>query len=44
MIAVPVEDVDALEERDDEEVARWVLFRGMNMRATSSGCIELRAP
>jgi hypothetical protein len=44
MIVVPVEDVDEVEEIDDDELARWTLFRGMNMRATSSGCIELRVP
>lgn len=38
------DEVDELEEREDDELARCTLFRGMNIRATSSGFIELRAP
>ena len=34
---VPVEDVDEIEEIEDDEFARWALFRGINILATSSG-------
>lgn len=47
MVAVDVDDpddCDDCEESDDDELARCALFRGMNMRATSSGFIELRPP
>lgn len=29
---------------EEEELARWALLRGMNMRATSSAFMELRPP
>jgi hypothetical protein len=35
------EEVEAIEE---EELARWALLRGMNIRATSSAFMELRPP
>lgn len=44
IVDVPEDEVDELEEREDDELARCTLFRGMNIRATSSGFIELRAP
>lgn len=33
------EELEAIEETEDEEFVRWALFRGMNIRATSSACI-----
>jgi hypothetical protein len=44
IVDVLVDDVDELEDREDDELARCTLFRGMNIRATSSGFIELRTP
>jgi hypothetical protein len=46
---VAVEDeefevTDEFDEIEDEELARCALFRGMNIRATSSAFIELRPP
>jgi hypothetical protein len=48
-VIVAVEDdgdelTDAFEEMEDEELARCALFRGMNIRATSSAFIEVRPP
>lgn len=44
IVDVLEDEVDELEEREDDELARCTLFRGMNIRATSSGFMELRAP
>lgn len=44
IVDVPEDEDDELEEREDDELARCTPFRGMNIRATSSGFIELRAP
>lgn len=38
---VEPEDDEELDDRDEDELARWALFLGMNIRATSSGFIEL---
>jgi hypothetical protein len=38
------DDEDEFDEMEDEELARCALFRGINIRATSSGLIELRVP
>jgi hypothetical protein len=41
---VPVEEIDEFEARDvteEEELVRWALFRGINIRATSSAFIVL---
>ena len=39
-----VEDDDAEDAMDDEELDLCALFRGMNIRVTSSALIELRPP
>jgi hypothetical protein len=39
-----VDDEEELEAIDDEELARCALFRGMNIRATSSFIIALSPP
>jgi hypothetical protein len=41
---VVVEDVDEFEDMDEDELARCALFRGMNIRATSSAFIAFRPP
>jgi len=41
---VEVEDVDDVEDIDEEELARCALFRGMNIRATSSAFIAVSPP
>ena len=38
--AVAVEEVDDVDETEDEEFVRGMVFRGMNMPRTSSGFIE----
>lgn len=38
------DDVDELDDNEDDELARCTLFRGMNIRATSSEFMELRTP
>jgi hypothetical protein len=38
------EDEEELEATDEEEFARCALFRGMNIRATSSAFIAVRPP
>jgi hypothetical protein len=47
IVAVEDEEFEAVDEFDrmeEEELARCALFRGMNIRATSSAFIELRPP
>jgi hypothetical protein len=41
---VAVDDEEELEAIDDDELARCALFRGMNIRATSSFIIALSPP
>jgi hypothetical protein len=43
-VIVPVEDVEDIDEIEDEELVRCALFRGINIRATSSAFIELSPP
>ena len=43
-VSVDVDDVEEFEDKEDEELARWTLLRGMNILATSSAFIELIPP
>jgi hypothetical protein len=36
VVAVEVDDVDAVDDTDEDELARGMVFRGMNMPLTSS--------
>lgn len=36
MITVPFDDVDEFDDKEDDELDRWALLRGMNIALTSS--------
>lgn len=39
---VVVEEVEDVDDTEEDELLRWIVFRGMNMPLTSSGFIEFR--
>ncbi len=39
--SVELEDVEEFDDMEDDELVRWILFRGMNMPLTSSGFMGL---
>ena len=42
--AEDVEDIDEVDDIEEEELARCGIFRGINMRVTSSALIEFKPP